>query len=184
MIVIDEPTRGVDPVTRRDIWRLIATTELNDRTLFFTSSSIEECEQISDRYGILCEGRLVAIGSVDALRAKYTRMCILELEVVHLASKEHVVNTVRDVFHTSVPVSVPDSGKLILRWHIPMAQNDLMSMMFTKMQNLVSFLPVSNVVLTQSSYDLELEKIDEKFSAAKRKSYKSERGRGGTRSSR
>ncbi|KAL6728665.1 hypothetical protein Aduo_010414 [Ancylostoma duodenale] len=68
VIVIDEPTRGIDPIARRDIWKLIRTTQLNDRTLFFTSSSIQECEMLGTRYGVLCKGRFVSTGPIEMLQ--------------------------------------------------------------------------------------------------------------------
>ncbi|PIO54083.1 hypothetical protein TELCIR_24562, partial [Teladorsagia circumcincta] len=74
--------------TRRDLWRLISSTQLNDRTLFFTSSSIEECEQLAERYGVISQGRLVAIGTVEALRVRHTRLCILQLEVEDKYAKQ------------------------------------------------------------------------------------------------
>ncbi|KHJ94045.1 hypothetical protein OESDEN_06033 [Oesophagostomum dentatum] len=67
LIVLDEPTKSVDPIARRDIWNLIRTTRLNDRALLFASSSIEECEMLGTRYGVLADGRFVSTGPIDAL---------------------------------------------------------------------------------------------------------------------
>ncbi|XGW18826.1 hypothetical protein V3C99_002988, partial [Haemonchus contortus] len=162
LITMDEPTRGVDPVTRRDIWRLINSTHFNNRTFFFTSSSIEECEQLSDRYGVLSLGHLIAVGTVDALRAKHTRLCVLQLVVEEYARKK-VVDGIREIYANSVPLPVPDSGKGLLKWQIPMQEGDTLSAFYQKLLQVETTLPVTNVFLSQSSYDLALATINEKF---------------------
>ncbi|VDO23110.1 unnamed protein product [Haemonchus placei] len=162
LIAMDEPTRGVDPVTRRDIWRLINSTHFNNRTFFFTSSSIEECEQLSDRYGVLSLGHLIAVGTVDALRAKHTRLCVLQLVVEEYARKK-VVDGIREIYANSVPLPVPDSGKGLLKWQIPMQEGDTLSAFYQKLLQVETALPVTNVFLSQSSYDLALATINEKF---------------------
>uniref|UniRef100_W6NFA9 Uncharacterized protein n=1 Tax=Haemonchus contortus TaxID=6289 RepID=W6NFA9_HAECO len=108
--------------TRRDIWRLINSTHFNNRTFFFTSSSIEECEQLSDRYGVLSLGHLIAVGTVDALRAKHTRLCVLQLVVEEYARKK-VVDGIREIYANSVPLPVPDSGKGLLKWQVKLVKS-------------------------------------------------------------
>ncbi|KIH48342.1 hypothetical protein ANCDUO_21590, partial [Ancylostoma duodenale] len=117
VIVIDEPTRGIDPIARRDIWKLIRTTQLNDRTLFFTSSSIQECEMLGTRYGVLCKGRFVSTGPIEMLQEHRSKLCVLQVELMDNKKKQKVLDTVHDVFPKSVPISTPESTKQILRWH-------------------------------------------------------------------
>ncbi|EPB77334.1 ABC transporter, ATP-binding protein [Ancylostoma ceylanicum] len=124
VIVMDEPTRGVDPIARRDIWKLIRTTQLNDRTLFFTTSSIEECEMLGTRYGVLCKGRFVSTGPMEVLKEHRSKLCVLQLELMDKKKKQKVLDTVHDVFPKSVPLPTPESTKQILKWHVIPEVND------------------------------------------------------------
>ncbi|NLK25525.1 MAG: ABC transporter ATP-binding protein [Euryarchaeota archaeon] len=66
-IFLDEPTTGLDPISRQDIWTLL--TELGEkRFLFLTTHYLEEAEMIADRVGILDDGTLLALGNMDELR--------------------------------------------------------------------------------------------------------------------
>jgi ABC-2 type transport system ATP-binding protein len=68
-IFLDEPTTGLDPISRQEIWNLM--TDLSkDRFIFLTTHYLEEAEMVADRIGILESGRLLAMGSMDDLRKR------------------------------------------------------------------------------------------------------------------
>ena len=67
IIFLDEPTTGLDPISRRDFWEILRELA-KDRFIFLTTHYLEEAEHLSDTLGILGEGRLVAVGSVPAIR--------------------------------------------------------------------------------------------------------------------
>ena len=60
VIILDEPTAGLDAFSRRRVWVLIRSMREQGSTIFFTTHYIEEAEQLSDRVGILDHGRLIA----------------------------------------------------------------------------------------------------------------------------
>lgn len=64
LLVLDEPTAGVDPVTRREILDLLATARDEGATVFFSTHQISEIEAIGDQVGILHEGRMFWQGPV------------------------------------------------------------------------------------------------------------------------
>jgi ABC-2 type transport system ATP-binding protein len=72
LLILDEPTAGVDVQLRRDLWELI--TELNDRgtTILLTTHYIEEAERLCDEVAILDEGRIVEVASPDELMNRGT----------------------------------------------------------------------------------------------------------------
>ncbi|ORX87956.1 P-loop containing nucleoside triphosphate hydrolase protein [Anaeromyces robustus] len=80
-ILLDEPTAGMDPSTRRLIWNIIQKTKnMNDSALILTTHSMEEAENLCDRLAILVNGRLMCIGSPEHLKMKYGDSYILELQ--------------------------------------------------------------------------------------------------------
>eukprot|EP00916_Digyalum_oweni_P011393 GHVL01018965.1.p1 GENE.GHVL01018965.1~~GHVL01018965.1.p1 ORF type:complete len:1716 (+),score=214.35 GHVL01018965.1:54-5150(+) len=70
IIFLDEPTSGVDPASRRFLWNLISGT-MSGRSVILTTHSMEECEALCNKIGIMVEGRLRCLGAASHLRAKY-----------------------------------------------------------------------------------------------------------------
>ncbi|MDD3089920.1 MAG: ABC transporter ATP-binding protein [Candidatus Omnitrophica bacterium] len=67
LLVLDEPTGGLDPLARRVMRDVILTLKAKGKTIFFSSHELSEVEIVSDRIGILQRGRLVAAGTVREL---------------------------------------------------------------------------------------------------------------------
>ena len=68
LIILDEPTNGLDPINQQEFHRLVAQTREHGSTVFLSSHILGEVEQLCQRVGIIREGRLVRVGSVAALR--------------------------------------------------------------------------------------------------------------------
>ena len=69
ILVLDEPTTGLDPQSRRDLWSTINRYRSMGTTVLLTTHYMEEAETLSDRVGIIHEGQLVALDTVDNLLA-------------------------------------------------------------------------------------------------------------------
>ncbi|MDI1481726.1 ABC transporter ATP-binding protein [Polyangium sp. y55x31] len=73
LLVLDEPTDGVDPLGRAEIRRILAEERARGATLFLNSHLLSETERICDRIGILSGGRLLREGPIEALCGSETR---------------------------------------------------------------------------------------------------------------
>jgi ABC-2 type transport system ATP-binding protein len=80
IVFLDEPTSGVDPITRRQFWEMIYETVARDITVFVTTHYMDEAEYC-DRVTIMNEGRIVALDTPAALREKYGTASVEELFV-------------------------------------------------------------------------------------------------------
>lgn len=69
VIFLDEPTTGLDPISRMDLWNLMTKLK-KDYLIFLTTHYLEEAERLADKIGIMEQGRLMALGSMDELRKK------------------------------------------------------------------------------------------------------------------
>ncbi len=78
LLFLDEPTAGVDPVSRREFWQLIYEMSAQGKTIFVTTHYMDEAERCQ-RLAIISGGRLVAMGSPDELRTKEMRGHVLEI---------------------------------------------------------------------------------------------------------
>jgi ABC-2 type transport system ATP-binding protein len=67
LLILDEPTGGLDPLGRMDIRRLIAARRDAGKTVFFSSHELSEVELVCDRIAILAAGRLMALGRLSDL---------------------------------------------------------------------------------------------------------------------
>jgi ABC-2 type transport system ATP-binding protein len=72
LLILDEPTTGLDPASRQDVWRLLRRVVSEGATLLLSTHYMEEAERLSDRIGIITSGRLVALGTLSELAARLT----------------------------------------------------------------------------------------------------------------
>jgi len=63
IIFLDEPTTGLDPKARREVWKVIEELKKKGKTVILTTHYMEEAEILSDRVGIIDRGRFLALGS-------------------------------------------------------------------------------------------------------------------------
>ncbi len=70
LLFLDEPTTGLDPKARRDLWALIVRMKKAGRTVFLTTHYLDEAEQLADDVAIMHRGRLVARGRPEDLVAQ------------------------------------------------------------------------------------------------------------------
>ena len=70
IVFLDEPTGGVDPITRRQFWELIYAAAARGTTVFVTTHYMDEAEYC-DRISIMVDGRIAALGTPAALKAEH-----------------------------------------------------------------------------------------------------------------
>lgn len=68
VLFLDEPTTGLDPEGRLEVWRTIRSLTARGTTVFLTTQTLEEAEHLADRIAILHEGRIIANGTLDELK--------------------------------------------------------------------------------------------------------------------
>jgi ABC-2 type transport system ATP-binding protein len=78
LLILDEPTDGLDPVAVEDMLReLVAISAAEGTTIFFSSHQLEEVEQIADSVCIIDRGTAIVTGSLDDLKAQYQRLRVV-----------------------------------------------------------------------------------------------------------
>jgi ABC-2 type transport system ATP-binding protein len=83
VLFLDEPTVGLDPQIRRQIWDMIQQLHRDGITIMLTTHYIEEAEKLCGRVGILNKGRLIALGSPDELVRKVGGYVVESLDNGH-----------------------------------------------------------------------------------------------------
>lgn len=68
LIFLDEPTTGLDPEARIEVWKIVKELAGNGTTVFLTTQYLEEAEQLADKIAILHEGRIIVSGTLAELK--------------------------------------------------------------------------------------------------------------------
>ena len=71
IIIMDEPTTGLDPNIRRDFWRLITDLNKEGKTILLSTHYMEEADELCDRVSIIDRGRILVTGAPDDLKKQY-----------------------------------------------------------------------------------------------------------------
>ncbi|HEX4810554.1 MAG TPA: ABC transporter ATP-binding protein [Bryobacteraceae bacterium] len=78
LLVLDEPTDGLDPVALEEVLReLVALSASDGTTIFFSSHQLAEVEQIADQIAIIDQGRAIVGGALEDLKRRYQRICVV-----------------------------------------------------------------------------------------------------------
>jgi ABC-2 type transport system ATP-binding protein len=109
VIFLDEPTVGLDPQARLSLWEVLRELHRQGRTIVMTTHYMEEAEQLCDRLAIIDRGRLLALDTTAALKAKAPGGTLIDLDLdgpaddaasrarslAHVGKSEAVGNTLR-----------------------------------------------------------------------------------------
>jgi ABC-2 type transport system ATP-binding protein len=91
VLFLDEPTLGLDPQARRTIWEYIAGLK-GKKTILLTTHYMEEADSLSDRIGIIDEGRVVALGTPQELKTN-----LLEMRSIVVTAKNLTAEVIADL---------------------------------------------------------------------------------------
>jgi ABC-2 type transport system ATP-binding protein len=80
IVFLDEPTTGLDPKARREVWNVISNLRDNGKTIFLTTHYMEEAEYLADHIAIMHKGKIIAEGSLEELINRYGHGRILHIK--------------------------------------------------------------------------------------------------------
>jgi ABC-2 type transport system ATP-binding protein len=117
LIFLDEPTTGLDPQARRNMWDVIGNLQAQGKTLLLTTHYMEEAEQLCNRIAVMDHGKIIALDTPDGLvRHHYAEQAIefeslqappLEtLQSIPGVTRAQIQDTEITVFTTDVPATM------------------------------------------------------------------------------
>lgn len=116
LLFLDEPTVGLDVAARETLWRNLRRLVGEGCAIVLTTHYLEEAEALADRVAVLASGRLIAEGSVDAMRALVTRKrirCSSQLAPDEIRDWPGVVDVERD--HGRLQLTASDAETVVRR---------------------------------------------------------------------
>jgi len=120
VLFLDEPTTGLDPPGRSDLWTLIGELVAEGTTLLLTTQYLEEADRLSDNIIVIDGGRIVASGSAAQLKGRLGTT-VVEVRFHDIAASEAARGTLSSVGNVEVlddgrtlSVTIPDAGPAVL----------------------------------------------------------------------
>ncbi|EQC39389.1 hypothetical protein SDRG_03591 [Saprolegnia diclina VS20] len=110
IIFLDEPSTGMDPVSRRFMWDVIAdiSTRSKESTILLTTHSMEECEALCTRVGIMVGGRLRCLGSIQHLKHRFGDGLMMHIKLAHVPG-DAILDFVEREFGATPTLSLEDA---------------------------------------------------------------------------
>ena len=71
IIFLDEPTSGMDPVSRRGLWEILVSLKGENRTIILTTHHLDEADELADRIAVMQKGEIYVVGSGDFIKQKF-----------------------------------------------------------------------------------------------------------------
>lgn len=113
VVLLDEPSAGLDPVSRRNLWSVILRT-MSHRAVILTTHSMEEAEALCKRIGIMVHGQLRALGTKQHLKNKFGSGFELVVKVSNVDNIETQTNQLLDFVRSMFPsaLMISENGGL------------------------------------------------------------------------
>jgi len=104
VVILDEPTTGLDPATRSNIWNLINSFSSHDRSIIITTHMMIEADTLCDRIAIIAEGKLKVVGTQQYLKNNFGAGYLLQLNLLNRSSEDRAMAFVRKHLHPDATV--------------------------------------------------------------------------------
>ncbi|CAD8075622.1 unnamed protein product [Paramecium sonneborni] len=135
IILLDEPTSGLDTYTKRSIWDILKRIKENKRTIILTTHHLEEVEILANRIGIMSQGQLLAVGSLDYIKRKFGVGYNLKLSFENLNIRNLIIENVqKKIPNCFLETKYSNNNKLV--FNIPFSLKGKLSDLFYKLEAL------------------------------------------------
>ncbi|MEU8393169.1 ATP-binding cassette domain-containing protein [Micromonospora sp. NPDC048843] len=101
LLFLDEPTTGLDPVSRTGLWDLVGRRVQNGTTVLLTTQYLEEADRLADTITVLSDGRIVAAGTATQLKAQIGRRTV-HVTLANTEQAQHAARRLQDTGRTAV----------------------------------------------------------------------------------
>ncbi|XP_015178503.1 PREDICTED: ATP-binding cassette sub-family A member 1-like [Polistes dominula] len=117
LVLLDEPTTGVDPAARRSLWTVIQSCQAVGQSFILTSHSMEECEALCNRLVIMVQGQLVCIGASQELKQRFGAGFDILIKLNPNRSEEDVT-IIKNTIESLLTCEIRDENLGFIAYHV------------------------------------------------------------------
>lgn len=165
-IVLDEPSAGMDPLARREMWDLLASLR-NGRTMLLTTHYMDEADILGDRVAIMSLGEIQCIGSTQFLKTTYGAGYNLIFDKLQTATKNQIhelTQFIQSFIAGAIFVPSQDSADVQLQYTLPFDSIGKFGQFFTNLEENLTQFCVSKYGVTITSLEDVFLKVGEDHS--------------------
>uniref|UniRef100_G1MX17 ATP binding cassette subfamily A member 12 n=1 Tax=Meleagris gallopavo TaxID=9103 RepID=G1MX17_MELGA len=119
ILLLDEPSSGMDPNAKRHLWKIISEEVQNKCSVILTSHSMEECEALCTRLAIMVNGSFQCIGSLQHIKSRFGRGFTVKM---HLNSSAVATETLTEFMKSHFPnTCLKDRHFNMVEYHVPVS---------------------------------------------------------------
>ncbi|EOA14978.1 hypothetical protein CARUB_v10028326mg, partial [Capsella rubella] len=151
LVFLDEPTTGMDPLTRRHVWDIIQESK-KGRAIILTTHSMEEADILSDRIGIMAKGRLRCIGASIRLKSRFGTGFVATVSFIESKNDNNIAvgashEPLKKFFKEHLKVEPTEENRAFMTFVIPHDKEKLLTGFFEELQNRESEFGISDIQL-------------------------------------
>ncbi|CAN0901620.1 ABC transporter A family member 2 [Linum grandiflorum] len=153
IVILDEPTTGMDPISRRQVWDVIQEAK-KGRAIILTTHSMEEADVLGDRISIMAKGRLRCIGTSIRLKSRFGTGFVTNVSFGEMAgghnspidsSAKH--EAVKQFFKQHLDVTPTEETKSFMTFIIPHDKEKLLTNVFAELEDRQTEFGISDIQL-------------------------------------
>jgi len=120
LLLLDEPTSGIDPLSRRKIWRTLGQIKDSKQSIvILTTHSMEECEALCSRLAIMVNGKFRCVGSLQHLKCKFSQGYRLQIKLKANNISDQYIDQVQAAIRSAFPkFSLKDYHLTTMEYHL------------------------------------------------------------------
>jgi ABC-type multidrug transport system ATPase subunit len=164
LVLLDEPSSGMDPHARRAMWDVISASMGDGRSVMLTTHSMEECEALCSRVGIMVTGALRCLGTPQHLKNRFGEGYQIEMRVTPGSDTMAAQYITRNF-----GAKVMEVHGCRIRARMRMHRETSLSKIFAEMEKHKESLGILNYSITQSSLEQVFMKIANEHNEFQRK---------------
>merc|ERR1711998_389487 len=147
LVLLDEPSTGMDPVARRQMWHTIERCAAT-RSVVLTTHSMEECEALCDRVVVMVKGQFRCLGSIQHLKTRFGEGYTVELQTLDLSQ----VDGLKEFATSELVAKIEETMEGWIKCSVPMDVLPLASI-FQTIEDKKDELSISNYSVSQTTLE-------------------------------
>ncbi|KAG7463948.1 hypothetical protein MATL_G00182090 [Megalops atlanticus] len=150
ILLLDEPSSGMDPRSKRHLWRIISEEVKGKCAVVLTSHSMEECEALCTRLAIMVKGQFRCLGSLQHIKNRFGSGFTVKM---YLAVASCDVNVITDFMQHRFPSTyLKDQHSAMVEYHVPVAPGGVADI-FDRLEMHKAELQIKHFSVSQTTLD-------------------------------